>query len=156
MNRNGQTSPTEGVRNGVSGLLHDVTSLAELQFELLKVDAATASRKAAVPAVLIGSAVVLGLSTIPLVLLAIAQVFRDQAGWPPALATLTAVLIGLVLAGVVGTLGYFGIRRAVEPLDRSRDELNRNIAWLKNALRRHSAGPAGGAYDHTGYPVAPR
>ena len=154
-NRNGQTSPTEGVRQGLSGLIHDVMSLAELQVELLKVDAATASRKAVVPVGLFAAATVIGLSTIPLVLLALAQLLRDQAGWPPAVATLVAVLIGLILAGIAGYVGYVGIRRACEPLNRSRDEFSRNIAWLKNALQRQAA-PSAGSFDRAAYPTAPR
>lgn len=136
MNRNGHTSPTTSVRQGLGGLLHDVATLGELQIELLKIDAGSASRRAIVPAGLIGAGVIFALSVIPLVLLAVAQVLRDQAGWPPALATLTAALIGILIAVVCGGLGYLGLKRVMEPLARSRDELSRNVAWLKTALQR--------------------
>ena len=137
MTGNGRaSSPTTGVRQGLGGLLHDVTTLAELQVELLKLDATAASRRAVLPASLIGAAVVLALSAVPLLLVALAQLLRDQAQWPAALATLTALLTGLVIAGILGWVGYRGLQRTLEPLARSRDELNRNIAWLKTALQR--------------------
>ena len=139
MNRNGQTSPTEGVRSGLAGLLHDVTTLTELQFKLLAVDAKEATGRAVVPVALLGAAAVFGLSALPLLLVALAQLLRDQAGWPPAVATLTAVAVGLVVSGALTAVGFVRLRRCLEPLARSRDELNRNVTWLKGALRRQEA-----------------
>ncbi|MBA3314216.1 MAG: phage holin family protein [Planctomycetota bacterium] len=137
LNPGRRESPSEGVRNGVSGLVHDVLTLAELQFKLLGVDAKAASGRAIMPTALIGAAAVFAASALPLLLLALAQLLRDQADWPPALATLTAVVVGLVVAGVLGFLGYRGLRHCLDPLARSRDELNRNITWLKSTLKRH-------------------
>ena len=136
MNRSGQPTPTEGVRNGLAGLLHDVTTLAELQFKLLSVDAKEASGRAVLPFALLGAAVVFSLSALPLLLIALAQLLRDQAGWPPALATLTAVVIGLIVAGVFAAIGCVRLRNCLAPLARSRDEFNRNVTWLKTALKR--------------------
>lgn len=136
LNRDGEPSPAEGVRQGVAGLLHDVTTLAELQFKLLAVDAESATRRAVAPFALLGVSAVFGLSALPLLLIALAQLLRDQAGWPAALATLTAVVVGLVIAGVCAALAFIGLRRCLEPLARSREELSHNIAWLKSALKR--------------------
>lgn len=139
MNRHGETTPTEGVRNGLAGLLHDVTTLAELQVKLLGVDAKAASSRAVLPLALLGAAAVFFLSALPLLLVALAQLLRDQAGWPAAAATLTTVAVGLVVACVLGAIGFVRLRRCMEPLARSRDEFNRNVAWLKNALKRQDA-----------------
>lgn len=130
-------SPSAGVRNGVSGLLHDVLTLAELQFKLLSLDAQVAAGRAVVPTVLLGAAGVFAASALPLLLLAFAQLLRDQAGWPPALATLMAVAVGLVVAGILAVIGYLGLRRCLNPLARSREEFNRNVTWLKSTLKRH-------------------
>ncbi len=156
LNGNGRSSPTAGVRHGLSGLLHDVTTLAELQAELLKLDAQDAARRAVLPAALIGAAVVFALSTVPLLLLVVAQLLRDQAEWPAALATFVALLIGLLIAGVCGWLGFRGVRRMLEPLDRSRDELSRNIAWLKTALQRQENQEQVAAQGGIPWPNTPR
>jgi hypothetical protein len=136
LNRDSEPSPAAGVRQGLAGLLHDLTALVELQFQLLAVDAESASRRAVVPFLLLGAAAVFGLSALPLLLLAFAQLLRDQAGWPAALATLAAVAVGLVVAGLCTGLAYVGLRRCLEPLARSRDELRHNVEWLKAALKR--------------------
>lgn len=137
MNRNGRASPTQGVRHGLAGLLHDVMTLTELQLKLLAVDAKAAGGRAVVPAILLVVAALFSLSALPLLLVALAQTLRDQAGWPAALATLAAVGVGLLLAAILGGIGYVRLRRVLEPLSRSQDEFNRNVAWLKNALKRH-------------------
>ena len=116
-------SPAAGVRSGVSGVLHDALTLAELQFKLLAVDAQAASGRAIVPVALLGSASVFAASALPLLLIALAQLLRDQAGWPPALATLASVGVGIVVAGVLALFGYFGLRTCLAPLGRSRERL---------------------------------
>jgi hypothetical protein len=137
LSRDGQVSPTEGVRHGLAGLLHDVMTLAELQFKLLAVDARDASMRAVAPLALLSGAAVFALSALPLLLIALAQLLRDQAGWAPALATFVAVIVGLVFAALLAGAGILLLRRCLEPFVRSRDEFNRNVTWLKSALKRH-------------------
>lgn len=149
MNTNGRTpksnaAPTTRVGGGLAGLVSDVMSLAELQLKLFSVDAKEASARIVTPIILLAVGTVLALCSIPLGLIAIAQVLHLEAGWHPAVATAVALLIGLVLAGILAYVGYLGLRRCVQPMRRSRDELQRNINWLKSALRR---------YDHHQEPV---
>ena len=132
----GRESPAAGVRHSVSGVLHDALTLAELQFKLLAVDAQETSRRALTPIALLGGAAVFAASALPLLLIALAQVLRDQAEWPPALATLTAVAVGLVVSGLLALFGYLGLRRCLAPFNRSREEFNRSVAWLKSTLKR--------------------
>lgn len=139
MNRSGKPTPTEGVRHGLAGLLHDVMTLAELQLNLLSVDAKEASGRAVLPFALLGGAAVFALSALPLLLVALAQLLRDQAGWPAAAATATAVATGLIIAAVLAAIGYLRLRRCLEPLARSKEEFERNVTWLKNALKRQDA-----------------
>ncbi len=136
MRPDGRESPAAAVRHGVAGVLHDALTLAELQFKLLAIDAQQASRRVVAPLALLGAAGVFGASALPLLLIALAQLLRDQAGWPPALATLTAVGVGVIAAGLLAFFGYLGLRRCLAPLQRSRDEFNRNVAWLKSTLKR--------------------
>lgn len=133
----GCESPAAGVRHGVSDVLHDAILLAELQFKLLALDARETSRRALAPLALLGGAVVFAASALPLLLIALAQLLRDQADWPAALATLFAVGVGVIVAGLLALFGYLGLRRCMAPLQRSREEFNRNVTWLKSTLKRN-------------------
>ena len=136
----GGPSPAQGVRQGVGGLLHDVITLAELQAQLFGVDARESAGRIALPVSLLGAAAVLGASSLPLLLIFLAFLLRDYAGFGAAWAVLTAAVVGLVLSGALVFAGYLGLLKAAKPFARSRDELTQNLAWLKEVLKgRHRA-----------------
>lgn len=130
-------TPVSNLGGGLAGLLHDLLTLTELQIKLFVVDSKAAMGRLVTPIALLAGATVLALCSIPLGLIAISQALRDQLGWAPALATLVALLIGLVVAGILGFIGYLLLMRGLVPMQRSRDELQRNVDWLKNAIRRY-------------------
>ena len=134
--RGKKPSPSEGVRQGVSGLLHDAITLAELQCKLLGLDLSETASRAMFPVICLSVGGVLALSTLPLLLVALAQGLRDGFHWPAGLATLAAVGVGLLVAGIAAAIGYVKLRTAFAPLNRSRDELTHNIGWLKESLSR--------------------
>ena len=49
-----------------------------------------------------------------------------------------AAFVGFALCGIVGGVAYALVQNGVVTMDRSRDELSRNIAWLKSTLRNQS------------------
>ncbi len=135
----GGPSPAQGVRQGVGGLMHDVITLAELQSQLLGVDAREAAGRVALPVSLLGAAAVLGASSLPLLLIFLALVLRDYAGWGAAWAVLTAAVVGLLVSGGLLFAGYLGLMKVVKPFARSRDELSKNLTWLKEVLKGRPA-----------------
>ena len=98
-----QPSAAAGVRNGVGELLHDVVSLAELQTQLLAVDARESAQKARAPIVLVGAGASLALGAIPILLLAL--------GMSLAIAPLTTLVLTSVESDRAGAAS--GVNSAV-------------------------------------------
>ncbi len=123
------------VAASVSDLTHNVIELTELQVQLLTLDVRQSVQKARMCLILavIGACVLLG--TIPVALLALAALLVEQLEWSMAGATSVATLVGLLLAGVVLGVAWAYIKKGLVSLERSRDELRRNVAWLKSTLR---------------------
>jgi len=138
MNRcNGSTqSPPSGVAKGMGELTHDIVSLVELQFELFRVDCREGLRRILIPVALLMSAGIVAVGTVPIMLILIAEILTQAAGQSRAAAFSIAAMCGFVLAVIMGVAGWFYMRRAVHVFERSREELSRNMAWIKHALKR--------------------
>jgi len=136
MNTNGRSDNEPNVAAGVRGLAHDAIELAELQAKLLALDVKVASRQARISLILGVVGVCLLLGCIPVALYALAEVFVAQFGWSQAAALAAAAAIGLAASALAGAVAWRRLRSGLASLQRSREELNRNIAWIKSNLRR--------------------
>jgi hypothetical protein len=136
MNTNGHTrTETPNVATSFAGLTHDVIELAELQAQLLALDVKSTSRKARTSLILVIVGVCLLLGTIPIALATVAQVLIQQFGWSPMAGFASASLLGALLsAGMLGA-AWSRFRSGIVTMHRSREEFNRNIAWVKSSLR---------------------
>jgi hypothetical protein len=123
------------VAASVSDLTHDVIELTELQTQLFALDAKYSMEKARSCLIMgvIGAAMLLG--TIPVALLTVAALFVEQLEWSYAAGAGVATLIGVVITAVVLGIAYRYVKAGLVSFDRSRNELRRNIAWLKTTLR---------------------
>jgi hypothetical protein len=103
--------------------------------QLLSLDAkqSVANAKACVIMAVAGASVLLG--TIPVALLTIAALLVEQLEWSYAASIGLATGIGLLLAAIVLAVAYGYVRKGLVSFDRSREELRRNIAWLKSTLK---------------------
>jgi len=127
------------VAESFTGLAHDAVELAELQAQLLKLDVQAAARNGGMSAALLVVGACLLLGCVPVALLALTEVFIAQYGWSRAGALGAAAAIGLAISAGAGAAAWYRLRRALASLQRSRDELNRNIAWLKSNLKRNKS-----------------
>jgi uncharacterized membrane protein YciS (DUF1049 family) len=136
MNGNGRyQTRMPDVAGSVSGLTHDVIELGELQAKLLALDLKKSSRKTRTCLILavIGICVLLG--SIPVALLALAEVLVEQLEWSRSAALGVATLVGLLLTAIFAGAAYAIVRSGLLSLQRSREEFNNNIAWIKSTLR---------------------
>ena len=137
MNRcNGSTqSPPNGVAKGMGELTHDIVSLVELQFELFRVDCREGLRRILIPVALLLFAGIVAVGTVPIVLILIAEILTQAAGLSRAAAFSIAAMSGFVLA-VTWELRGGSTCGVVRVFERSREELTRNMTWIKHALKR--------------------
>jgi hypothetical protein len=146
MNRNGPRDRTEksaGV--DVGKLLRRLLDLMELQAELLTVDARDGFRSLAPPAILIGVGVGAAFGGIFVLLLTVAALLNQWAGWSATSSLFTAGLLGLLLAAGSVLLGWQLTRKAWSTFDGSRTEFRNNLARLKTSLEHPS-------HDHSERP----
>jgi hypothetical protein len=125
--------------NGVRQLLADVTELAELQTRLLADDVRSSLYAFIRPLVYIVGGVVILLATLPVVLLAFANLLVAEAEWPTYAAQFTCAGSALLAAGVLAVLAYRRIQRSAIPLQRSMCEMQKNLETLREMLVGHKA-----------------
>ncbi len=131
-----QASPPRAAVRDVGQLAHRVLTLLELQTELLQADSREGLAGSARPAAILLGGIVVGLGSVPVLLLAMAQALREWAGASWAASYFIAALVGLSIAVAAILIGGRLLRRGLAAFDRSRGELRRNLAWVKQALRQ--------------------
>ena len=120
------------------GLAHDIVSLAELQFELFRIECRDGLKQILITVVLLVVAGIVAVGTVPIVLLLIVQLLVRVAGLSQTAAFLLAAISGFVLALAIGVAGWSRLRGVVRVFERSQKELARNMTWIKQALKRRS------------------
>jgi Putative Actinobacterial Holin-X, holin superfamily III len=136
MNSNGRQRPQmPDVAGSVSGLTHDVIELTELQAQLFLLDLKKSSQKTRTCVILAIIGVCLLLASLPVALFALAELLVEQLEWSPSAGLGVATLVGLLLSAIFAGAAYSIVRSGLVSLERSRDEFNRNIAWIKSTLR---------------------
>jgi hypothetical protein len=109
--------------------------LVELQTDLLKVDAKDWTKRLIFPIVLLCAAVVVGIGCVPILLTSLAEALVLWLEISRALALLIAGATGLVLTALCGLIGWQRLRGSFTVFGRSREEMQRNIRWLRRVLR---------------------
>jgi hypothetical protein len=117
-------------------LTHDIVSLAELQFELFRNDCREGLNGLLVPVVLLLLAGIVAAGTVPVALILLAELLAQAVGLSRAAAFSVAALGGFIAAATLGVVGWSRIRGAGRVFQRSRQELTRNMTWIKQVLKR--------------------
>jgi hypothetical protein len=115
----------------------DIFTLADLQFRLFKSDAAQCAERSAGPAIMLGIALVLVLAGAPLLLAALA-LFLVWLGMPIAGAFALVGVICLAAACGFAIWARTELGNVLSSFLHSREELTRNITWLKEVVERSS------------------
>jgi hypothetical protein len=136
MRHNGRfATQVPDVAASVSGLTHDVIELSELQAKLFMLDVKKSSQQARTCLVLAIVGICFLLASIPVALFALAELLVEQLDWSRAGALGVATVVGLALSAAFAGAAYALIRSGLLSLQRSREEFNRNVAWIKSMLR---------------------
>jgi len=117
-------------------LTHDIVSLAELQFELFRIDCREGFKRILVPVAVLLVAAVVAVGTVPIALILVAEFLAQAAGLSRAAAFSIAAMSGFFVALAIGVVGWSCLRGVVRVFERSREELTCNMNWIKHALKR--------------------
>jgi hypothetical protein len=131
---------SEGVLTNLGEVTSDIATLAELQAKLTLIDAKEAVGRATLPTVILGVSAAVLVATVPVLLIGLAFVLAAALQISQGAALLiTGAVVGAV-AGVVAFLSLREFLHSFESFRRSRDELTRNIAWIKTVLTQNTKG----------------
>jgi len=125
----------EGVIGNLAEFAGDVSTLAELQAKLALSDLKTLIGRAILPAALLGLGVLLLLAALPVVLIGASELLASALnlkyrGW----AYLMVAGASLVLTAVLLLLSWPRLLASLEALAHTREELARNVAWVRTVL----------------------
>ncbi len=140
MNTNGRIRDEEpNVATSFSGLAHDVIELGELQAQLFVHDVKSTTQKTRTSLLLsvVGGCVLLG--SVPVMLFALGEFIAEQTGWPLSGTLAIAAVVGIGVSAVIFAAAWNRLSVGLNSMQRSRDELNRNIAWVKSSLRSRAS-----------------
>lgn len=139
MRTNGRP-PTDkpNVADSLGGLTHDAIELAELQAQLFALDVKETTQSVRTALILAIAGVCAVLGSIPVALIALAHVLIEQLNWTAAVSYSGATLAGVVIGVVLLLTAWMRFRSSVITMKRSREELSRNVAWVKSSLRRRA------------------
>jgi uncharacterized membrane protein len=127
-------SPPDDLIGGVSSFGGNLAMLASLQGRLFGADAKDAASSAApgIGAVALAYFLVSGAMTVAL---AGAGLWVAQAaGWSMGLGLLAVAGVAIVVAGLLALFGLRRIQKSGASFRRSKEELERNIAWVQTVL----------------------
>ena len=89
-----------------------------------------------IPVALLLFAGIVAVGTVPVALIFIAEFLAQAAGLSRAAAFSIAAMSGFIVAVAMGVVGWSYLRGVVHVFERSREELTRNMTWIKHALKR--------------------
>ena len=135
VNPPGGSRPRSPVR-GTADFLHDLLTLAELQWQLLVVDSREWLGRLLWPALGLAAGLALAASCLPLALIVLALTLVETTTLSLAQAFGVSLGMGLVLAAALVAAALWYVRRRLGFLERSRQEWQRNVQWAKETLQR--------------------
>jgi hypothetical protein len=124
----------DDVTTHISSLAYDLITLAELQVKLLYVDAKEAGARSAASAVSLAAMLVLGLSSIPVLLFGFAELLTHYAQWNRGVACLVVAGVAVVIAGIAGWLCIQKLRTVLAVFSRTHEELYANLEFVKSLV----------------------
>ena len=132
--------PAEPVRQSFGRVFRDLATLADLQGQLFRSDARDIRQRIGRPLAVFLAGSLLFAATVPVALLAIVQTLV-ALGLPQAGAYGLVAVTSLAAGAGTASWAWRGLRAMPPAFARSREELMRNIDWIKDALEDLAAGP---------------
>lgn len=135
---NGQPGgSSKGLARDVGEFAHDVFTLAELQTQLFVTDVQECSQRVPLPGSILLGGGALGLACFPIALTAFALWIIQAFETSYAAGFFLAAVAGAALSATLCAIGWFQVRKRMTVLQRSQQELVRNLRWIKKSFERN-------------------
>lgn len=135
---NGQPGgSSKGLARDVGEFAHDVFTLAELQTQLFVTDVQEYRQRVTIPGAILLGGGAMGLACFPIALTAFALWIVQVLEASYAAGFLLAAVAGAVLSATLCAIGWFQVRKRMTVLQRSQQELIRNLNWIKKSFERN-------------------
>jgi hypothetical protein len=139
-NGNGDSPTSVGdLKSYLLELAYDILTLVELQVRLLLLDLKEASARAAIGLVLLSAMLAVMLGSVPVLLMACGEVLVEWAGWSRAASYGLVAVTAMAVAVVVGYLTFKKLKKVTVILDRSNQELQSNLNFVKSLMKKRPA-----------------
>jgi hypothetical protein len=134
-------APPVAVARTLNCLAHDVVELAELQGAMFKFEMQGWWKKLIAPAMLLVISVVIAMGCVPVLLFGLAYGLSEATSLSMAVSLLIVAASSLVVAVILGLVGWSLLKACSSPFSQSTRELSQNLRWIKATLK-HSAPPS--------------
>ncbi len=124
--------------NDPGDVVGDIATLVELQVRLASLECRENARAAAVPLVAVAAGVVLSAGAVPVALLGIARLLAVRLGIDQGWSMLLAAAATIVVAALALAVSSARLSGCFPGFHRSREELRRNVAWIRALLHGKS------------------
>lgn len=135
--RNGASmNEPHGLAWDLGSFANDAMTLTELQSQLLAADMRECTRRGWVPSLFVVGSAALGLACFPIALVTAALGLVKFFELSHFTAFLSVLVVGASGSILLGIIGWIKVRERAATLRRSRDELMRNLRWIKRVITR--------------------
>lgn len=130
-----EDSPPVAMARNVAEVTHDAITLGELQLKLMQADWEEGSGgvKFGLVAIVVGALALL--SCLPVLLIGLGFALTEWFSLSASTGMALSGLLGLVSAILSAVVGYFMMKQGVATFGRSKQELRRNVLWIKSVLK---------------------
>lgn len=142
VNVENRIGPIRAVTQGASSVVADALDLAELQTQLLKLDAANCLRQAKPSVTGLVVALAILLSSLPALGLGLAELLSWSLEWPLWVCHLLVGGLFVAVGCLIAWLCVKKLKTALSAFSTTQREGAANIAWLKQTIVRSLSGPA--------------
>jgi len=134
MNASQNNGNSDSVVGSIADLGNDIATLAELQLQLFAADFKDLTARARMSVGLLAAGAVVALGSVPVLVGGAGLLLATALHISNGLGLLLSALAALILSGIALVFAARGLQRSFDALQHSREELQRNVSWIRTVL----------------------
>jgi len=125
---------TDSVVGSIAGLGNDVATLGELQWKLFKADLKDLTARARLSIAILAVGVVVVVGSVPVLVAGAGLLLATALNISTGMGLLLSALAAVIISGGALAFAVLGLGRSLDALQHSREEFQRNVAWIRTVL----------------------